>query len=244
VNRRAALKNGAVDVEEKQCRLDERLPYNPPACGPVALVTPPEEPTLNENEPLSVDPRRLVAAIIIGAAILIAIIAGMGTVTFSSPGSVASVTVAPATTAPTTTAPTAAPATGNVKGSVAVVVRHLSGHTYQFRYTVRDTGRTPIGGFQINGPKSNLYHLVDPGWHAFGAGVCNGHDPNLLVYWSTSQDAANLIRPGKSARFGYDVNTSGQTAATYAISYGTAAAQFGRTQAPAASTLPASGPCS
>lgn len=205
---------------------------------------PPEEPRLNANEPLTVDPRRLIAAIIIGAAILIAIIVGMGTVTFSSPGSVASVTVAPATTAPTKPTPTAAPATGSVKGSVAVAIRHLSGHTYQYRYTVRDTGTTPIAGFQINGPKANLFHLVSHGWHAFGSGICNGNNPNLLVYWSTTAAAGNQIPPGKSAQFGFDVNTTGQAGTTYAVSYGTAAAQFGRTQAPAASTLPASGPCS
>lgn len=168
----------------------------------------------------------------------------MGTVTFSSPGSVASVTVAPATTGPTAAPPTAAPASGSVKGSVSVTVRRLSGHTYQFRYTIRDTGSTPIAGFQINGPRANLFHLVGPGWHAFGSGVCNGNNPNLLVYWSTNAAAGNQIPPGKSAHFGFEVNTTGQIGATYAISYGTAAAQFGHTQAPAASSLPASGPCS
>ncbi len=204
------------------------------------LVTPSEDPRLNANKSLSVDPRRLIAAIIIAAAILIAIIAAMGTVTFSSPNSVASVTVAPATTTP----PTTVPASGSVKGSVAVTVRHRSGHTYQFRYTIRDTGSTPIAGFQVNGPKSNLFHLIGPGWHAFGSGVCNGNNPDLLVYWSTTNGAANQIQPGKSAHFGFDVNTTGQISDTYAISYGTSTAQFGHTQGPAASDLPASGPCS
>lgn len=123
-------------------------------------------------------------------------------------------------------------------------VQHLSGHTYKFQYTVHDTGSTPIAGFQINGPKANLFHLAGPGWHPFGSGVCNGNNPNLLVYWSTTTGAANQISPGKTARFSFEVNTTGQIGATYAVSYSTSAAQFGHTQGPAGSTLPTTGPCS
>jgi hypothetical protein len=177
--------------------------------------------------------------------LLIAIVIGMGTVTFGSPGSVASVTVPPAL-APTVTAQpaaTAPPASGAVKGTVTVSVKHLKGHTYRFSYTVHDVGKTPIAGFQINGPQANLFHLVNSGWGAFGSGVCGGNHPDLLVYWSTSDSANNLINPGKSRTFGFDVNTSGQIDGTYAVSYGTAAAQFGQTKRPTASSLPTTGPC-
>lgn len=124
-----------------------------------------------------------------------------------------------------------------------MTVKHLSGHTYRFTYTVHDLGKTPIAGFQINGDKANLFHLVNSGWGPFGSGVCNGNHPNLLVYWSTSATANNQIKPGGSRSFGFDVNTTGQIPGTYAISYGTAAAQFGSTQRPAASSLPTTGPC-
>jgi hypothetical protein len=187
----------------------------------------------------------LIAAIIIAAALLIAIVIGMGTVTFSSPGNLSSVTVAPAL-APSATggpAPTAPPARGAVKGAVTVSVTHLKGSTYRFTYTVHDTGKTPIAGFQINGPQANLFHLVNSGWGVFGSGVCGGKHPDLLVYWSTSDAATNQIKPGKTRTFGFDVNTSGQIAGTYAVSYGTAAAQFGQTKRPAGSTLPTTGPC-
>lgn len=195
---------------------------------------------MNPNDTISVDPRRLIAAIIIGAAILVAIILGTGTVTFSSPSGVASVTVPPVPT----TAATTAPAAGAVKGEVRVSVQHLSGTTYHFAYTVRDTGSTPIAGFQINGSRANLFHVKSPGWNAFGNGICNGKNAGLLVYWSTSSGAANQLNPGKSAQFSFDVNTTGPIKSTYALSYGTATATFGSTQGPAPSSLPTSGPCS
>jgi hypothetical protein len=239
MDRRAAAKNGAVYVKEKETGLDGYLPYNPAARSPALPAARLQESCLNADNPLSVDPRRLIAAIIIAAAILFAVIIGMGTVTFSSPGSVGSVTVPPQTAI----APTAAPPQGSVQGTVSVSVQRLSGHTFRFRYTVRDTGRTPIAGFQLNGAKANLFHLVDPGWNPFGSGVCNGNNGTLLIYWSTSTGAANQIAPGHSAHFGFDVNTTGQSSATYAVSYAKAAAQFGSTKGPAGSSLPASGPC-
>jgi hypothetical protein len=240
VDRRAAAKNGAIDIEEKETGLDVCLPYNPAACGLTTPVSPcREEPRLNENQPLSVNPRRLIAAIVIAAALLVAIIIGMGTVTFSSPGNVASVTVPPA--APTAAATAAV--SGTVRGEVSAAVTHLSGHTYRFVYTVRDVGTTPIAGFQLNGPKASLFKVTGNGWHAFGSGICNGNNPDLLVYWSTRTGASNQIKPGQSRRFSFSVNTSGTITDSYALSYATAAAEFGKVQGPAESSLAPSGSC-
>jgi len=194
---------------------------------------------VNTEGPTSVDPIRLIAVVAIAAGILIAIVIGMGTVTFSSPNNVPSVTAEPAAS------PTAAPpaAAGSVKGSVTVSVHHLSGHTYRFLYTVRDTGKTPIAGFQINGNQANLFNVKGPGWNVFGNGICNGSNAGLLVYWSTNSAAPNRINPGKSATFGFDVNTSGTIESTDALSYGTDNPMFSNVQAPKPSSLPAGGPC-
>ena len=54
---------------------------------------------------------------------------------------------------------------------------------------------------------------------------------------------ASTISPGKSARFGFEVNTSGSVLGSYALSYGTSTPQFGQARTPAASSLAVSGPC-
>lgn len=188
---------------------------------------------MEENLPST---RRLIVVALIAAAILLALVVAMGGVTVTNPSSVPVITVLPS---PKGVAITATPA-GQVKGTVSVSARRIGAGTWRFRYTVKDTGRLPIAGFQINGPTANLYHIVNPGWIYFGSGVCGQKHPGLLIYWSTN---AAAIKPGKSVTFGFDVKSRGSIRATYSISYGTSPPQFGAVRAPAASTIPAPGRC-
>jgi hypothetical protein len=186
--------------------------------------------------------RRLIVVALVAAAILLALVIAMGGTTLPSP-------TAGAITSPPTSAPSAAPTggptqpSGAVKGTVTVSVRHVSRHTWHFIYAVRNAGKVPIAGFELNAASSNLFHIKGPAWNVFGSGVCKGNNPGLLVYWSTTSGATNHISPGHSARFSFDVNTSGPISMAYSLSYGTSAPQFGQTKGPAGSTLPASGPC-
>jgi hypothetical protein len=182
--------------------------------------------------------RRLIAVALISVAILLVIVLLTGNQTLSSPSGAPQITAIPPTAAPTS-AP-AAP----VKGEVAVVVKHLKGHTWRFRYTLRATGTTPLGGFQLTGPTAHLFRVSGPtGWSYYGNGVCGSKGPaGLLIYWSTNGDNG-IIAPGKTARFGFEANTSGSLLGSYAISYGTSTPQFGRTRTPAGSRIAISGPC-
>lgn len=142
-------------------------------------------------------------------------------------------------------APTTAPATvaAPITGVVSAQVRHLSGHTWEFRYTIRDTGTTPIAGFQINGQTANLFALAaKPAWPVFGAGICKGKYPGVLAYWSTG-NGAGPIQPGKSGHFSFRVNTSGTRSLRYSLSFGPSAPYFGSIEGPKPSSLRASGPC-
>jgi hypothetical protein len=65
----------------------------------------------------------------------------------------------------------------------------------------------------------------------------------MLVYWSTGSNAATEIKPGQSVTFRYEVNTTGIVKRLYSLSWGQASAQFGQIEGPAASDLPAGGPC-
>jgi hypothetical protein len=131
-----------------------------------------------------------------------------------------------------------------VHGQVSVAAIHLSGHLWRFTYTIHDVGKTPIGGFQLNGPSANL-SLVNgrAGWAIFGAGVCHGKFPNMLVYWSTGPGSATEIKPSDTVRFSFEVNTMGTSKRLYSLSWGQAGAQFAEITGPAPSNFPASGRC-
>ena len=182
---------------------------------------------------------RLVAiALVAGAVLLALVIATGGASTGPSSSSAPPVpTAAPAS-------PTQAPATGPVKGTVQVQARHLRGSTWQFVYTVRNTGTVPIAGFQLNAPRSNLFNIrgkVD--WTFFGGGVCGGPQPTVLIYWSTGAGPSKTIPPKGFGQFSFQVNTSGTGPVGYSLSYGTSTPLFGTVQGPRPSNLKAGGPC-
>ena len=192
------------------------------------------------TEPLQNKQRLIVVAVLAGAILLALVLAsGGGT---SLPGSGSSEPTAAVPTAVISTA-TAAPAENPVQGLVTVSYKHLKGHTWRFLYTVRNTGKTAIAGFQLNGPRANLFHIKGSGWNYFGSGVCGGNNPGLLIYWSTNSAAPDVIRQGQSRQFGFDVNAGTPVTSVYSLSYGTARPQFGKVQAPSGSSLNASGSC-
>lgn len=142
-------------------------------------------------------------------------------------------------------APPPPPPTSSVplRGSVQVQVRHLSAHTWEFRYVVRNTGTSPIGGFQLNGSSANLYAVsAHPSWPVFGSGICRGHYPGVLAYWSTG-GGSGPIEPGKAGRFSFKVNTSGSSRLKYSLSFGASAPLFGTIAGPSPSKLPVTGSC-
>lgn len=173
---------------------------------------------------------RTIAVIVIACVLLLALVfATSGGLSSSSTPS-AQPTSAPAVTVP-------------IKGSVSVRRRHLSGHTWEFSYTVHDTGTSPIAGFQINGQPANLFAVrAKPGWPVFGSGICHGKYPGVLVYWSTGA-GPGPIQPGKTGRFSFKVNTSGSLPLRYSLSFGANPPLFGTTEGPAPSSRRASGPC-
>jgi hypothetical protein len=131
-----------------------------------------------------------------------------------------------------------------VQGQVSVSAKRLQATLWRFVYTVRDTGKTPIGGFQLNGPQANLFGVSGrPGWTTFGAGVCKGNYPNMLVYWSTGSNIRTEIKPGQTVTFRYEVNGTGTIKRLYSLSWDGATAHFGQIDGPAPSNLPAAGPC-
>lgn len=140
--------------------------------------------------------------------------------------------------------PTSPPAaTVSVKGDVTARVKRISRHAWEYRYTVHDTGASPIAGFQINGQAANLYAVsASPRWPVFGSGICHGKYPGVLVYWSTGA-GAGPIQPGKTGHFSFRVDTSGSRALRYSLSFGANAPFFGTAEGPAPSSLPARGAC-
>jgi len=133
---------------------------------------------------------------------------------------------------------------GVVQGQISAKANHVRGRLWRFTYTVHDTGMTPIAGFQINGPVANVFDVNGlAGWDIFGAGVCHGRFPSMLVYWSTGSSSPRVIKPGATVVFSFDVNTTGQTDRLYSLSWGQARAQFGQITGPAPSGLPATGAC-
>jgi hypothetical protein len=131
-----------------------------------------------------------------------------------------------------------------VKGTVSVRAAKLHDTKWTFRYTVENTGSTPIAGFQINGPTANLYDIHSgTGWIPFGSGVCHGNFPGILIYWSIGPGHTATIPSGGSSTFTFRANTRGIVPAGYSLSYGSSRPYFGTVDTPHASTLPASGPC-
>jgi len=186
--------------------------------------------------------RRLVAAAVLAVALLFGLIisTGGGIPGFGSSNN--SPSNAPPVNDATT--PAVAPVSGHVTGGVTVHATHLGGAIWRFLYTIHNRGNTPIAGFQINGPTANLFHRVSrQGWSSFGSGICGRRLPGILIYWSTTTSSPTIIAPKQSGQFGFTVNTSGVAPVGYSLSWGSAAPEFGRTQGPAASTLPTNGSC-
>lgn len=174
---------------------------------------------------------RTIAVIVIACLLLVALVFA------TSGGHSNSSTVSPP---PTTSSPAIA---ASIKGSVAARVHRLSGHAWEFRYTIRDTGTSPIAGFQINGQTANLYAVTaTPRWPVFGSGICHGKYPGVLVYWSTGA-GIGPIQPGKIGTFSFRVSTSGSRALRYSLSFGAAPPLFGMTEGPAPSSRPTHGSC-
>ncbi|MGI8825707.1 MAG: hypothetical protein ACR2JC_08685 [Chloroflexota bacterium] len=176
--------------------------------------------------------RRLIAVGLAAAAILIALVLATGG-GFSGSNS-------PQTSPTSPPAPTSARTAQDVSGVVSVQVRHVTQHGYSFVYIVDNRGRVPIAGFQINGGRANLFHVRGPrAWNAFGAGVCGGRYPNVLVYWSTG---SSPLMPGHSAKFSFLVNTGGVSPLLYSLSQGQSVL-FGHARGPRPSSLPSLGRC-
>ncbi len=174
---------------------------------------------------------RLLTTILLALAVLIAIILATGGSSFFGNG-------APSIGATPTVPPE------RVTGIVSAQVRHLSGHLWQFTYTVHNQGRTPIAGFQLNGMRANLFALIGPhSWSVFGNGVCGGKYPHLLVYWSTASQSPSVLHAGSTTQFGYRVNTTGTQQISYSLSWSHLPASFGSVPGPVHSSLPASRPC-
>jgi hypothetical protein len=189
-------------------------------------------------ESLRKNPRFILSGLL-AIAVLVAVVLATGGGIFGSGSS------GPSTSSqgpgPTATAPSSRDV---VQGRVSVSVKHLQATLWLFAYTIADTGKTPIGGFQINGPRANVFGATGrPGWAVFGGGVCKGNYPNMLVYWSTGSNIATEIKPGQTVAFHYEVNTTGTIKRLYSLSWDGATAQFGQIDGPAPSSLPPSGPC-
>ena len=183
--------------------------------------------------------RRLVGTVVLPAAILIVLLLASGNNFFSGESTPA----APVSENATAGVPPTS-AAGRIQAMVSVAIHPLGGQTYRYTYTVRNVGKVPIAGFQINGQRANLFAIRGVSrWSRFGNGVCGEKYPGVLVYWSTGSASPTVIRPGKTGRFGFDVNTRGHAADVYSLAYGQATPQFGTIAAPAPSTLPVSGPC-
>jgi hypothetical protein len=135
--------------------------------------------------------------------------------------------------------------TGDVTGTVTVAATHLGKDRYHFDYTVRNTGRKPIGGFQINASRVNLYDVSGPpGWSYYGSGVCGGKHGIVLIYWSAGPVTGTPIRSAGHARFSFDVNTDAiDKQGHYSISWDEARPSFGPVSVPAPRTSQAPRPC-
>lgn len=188
-------------------------------------------------ETLRKNPKIIASAILPAVLLIVLVLAtGAGNLFGGSSGSPSNTSQGPGPAAPQSQ--------GAVQGHVSVSAHHLSGHLWQFTYAIHDTGKTPIGGFQINGSSANLFDVSNrPGWAVFGAGVCHGTFPNMLVYWSTGPGSPTEIKPDDTATFTFKANTSGTQKRLYSLSWGQATAQFDRIDGPAPSSLPASGKC-
>lgn len=142
-------------------------------------------------------------------------------------------------TPPPTESPPATIATV-INARVHVRINHVGDRTWLFRYTLLDAGSTPIGGFQISGPRSRLFDVVQPkGWVPTGGGICGQPSSTVLVYWSTG--SAGVLQPGQTAYFSFKVRTAGPTALGYSVAWQTAVPEFGTISGPQGSNLRAPG---
>ncbi|HEX8918932.1 MAG TPA: hypothetical protein VF898_10550 [Chloroflexota bacterium] len=181
---------------------------------------------------------RLIIVALLAVGLLVALVLATGG-GFPNPNTVLTSTPAPEAASSPTPSPTQ-----HIAGKVTVVVRHRAGNTWQFLYTVRNTGSTPIAGFELSAPRSNLSAVTVPtGWAVYGSGVCGGRHGGILAYWSTATASPTAIGPGAKMTFGFTVRTKALGSVLYSLSSGAATPLFGNIQGPAPSTLPARGSC-
>lgn len=182
---------------------------------------------------------RLIVILLIALALLLAVAVSIGGGSSStSPGT------AIQTGGPIVTAPVVQISTQHVGGHVSVQVKHLGIQSWRFVYAVRNTGPIPIAGFQIDSGRSHLFNLRQPaGWAAYGAGVCGGRHPGILVYWSTTASGLHTIPSNATRHFSFLVRTARTRKARYSVSWRSAQPDFGQIRIPAPSSLPPGVPC-
>jgi hypothetical protein len=126
---------------------------------------------------------------------------------------------------------------GAVKGKMTVNTTH-HGDTWTFRYIIHNTGNVPIAGFQLNGPKSNLYDVSTRRlWNSFGSGICQRRLAGILIYWSTGLSSSSVVQPGDSITLSFKTRTHGTVRDSFSLSWDGAKPLFGKVLAPAASNL-------
>lgn len=180
---------------------------------------------------------RLIVILLVALTLLLALVVATG-------GGSSGSSNPPATIAPIVTSPPLQISAQQVRGRVTVRVKRVGPQTWRFVYQVRNTGPIPIAGFQINSGASNLFHVREPsGWKAYGAGVCRGNYPGILMYWSTGASGLNTIPSNTTRRFSFSVRTTGTKVARYSLSWRSAQPKFGAVREPAPSSLPSSTPC-
>lgn len=183
--------------------------------------------------------RRVVAVALLAGALLIGLVIATGG-GLSGGGSSPPPPAAPS---PAPAASTRVPS-GTIEGTLTGTARRIGGSAWQFNYRIKNRGKVPIAGLQLNGPASNLYDISTRTlWNFFGAGICH-HGPNgVLIYWSTGLTSPTVLKPGGTLTFTFKSLTTGTVQDSYSLSWGSATPQFGRVVAPAGSTLPSPQKC-
>ena len=133
---------------------------------------------------------------------------------------------------------------GVIHGKLTAKAVHLRGDIWAFNYKILNTGTVPIAGFQLNGPKSNLYAVTSRKlWNSFGSGICQRRLAGILVYWSTGLSSSSVVQPGDTITLSFKTRTHGTHKDVYSLSWDGASPQFGKVLAPAASSLPVTQVC-
>jgi hypothetical protein len=180
---------------------------------------------------------RLIVIILVALALLLAFVVATGSGTSGSSNP-------PPTVAPIVTSPPFQISAQQVRGKVTVRTMRAAAQSWRFTYYVRNTGPIPIAGFQINSNAADLFRVRQPrGWTAYGAGVCHGNYPGILIYWSTSASGLHTVPSNATRRFSFFVRTRGTKAVRYSLSWRSARPEFGKIVDPAPSSLPATARC-